>query len=298
MRIKYMLLIGVLGIGQIQAKESNATKHQMVAMRMIGHEVLKSVGDSSSKVLPVQMKGERFQIQFESNFAFNPDDLTINIDSVIKAYEIAEHYIVEIENCGDDLAVYAYEFGIRKDSYIIPCRGRSYPNDCYEIYITIIDEFKYHPKKDTVFSPMQFSSTASGIEKKEEQKTGRMIWILPIIIGLGWVLFKRRKEKPISTDLLYIGKYQFDTKNMILQYEGENEELTGKETDLLALLYNSINETLEREKILKHVWGDEGDYVGRTLDVFISKLRKKLGRDSNIKIINIRGIGYKLVLNE
>jgi len=60
-------------------------------------------------------------------------------------------------------------------------------------------------------------------------------------------------------------------------------------------LPNAVNTTVEREVILNIVWGDEGDYVGRTLDVFISKLRKKLEVDSSIKIVNIRGVGYKLV---
>jgi DNA-binding response OmpR family regulator len=49
---------------------------------------------------------------------------------------------------------------------------------------------------------------------------------------------------------------------------------------------------------LNKVWGDEGDYIGRTLDVFISKLRKKLEADSSIKIVNIRGVGYKLVMDK
>ena len=56
-----------------------------------------------------------------------------------------------------------------------------------------------------------------------------------------------------------------------------------------------VNTTVERDVILNMVWGDEGDYVGRTLDVFISKLRKKLEADSSVKIVNIRGVGYKLV---
>jgi DNA-binding response OmpR family regulator len=73
--------------------------------------------------------------------------------------------------------------------------------------------------------------------------------------------------------------------------------LTSKEADLLILLHNSVNTGIEREVILNEVWGDEGDYVGRTLDVFISKLRKKLEGDSSVKIVNIRGVGYKLVLN-
>ena len=55
---------------------------------------------------------------------------------------------------------------------------------------------------------------------------------------------------------------------------------------------------MEREKILATVWGDEGDYVGRTLDVFVSKLRKKLEADANVRIVNIRGVGYRLVLGE
>ena len=78
----------------------------------------------------------------------------------------------------------------------------------------------------------------------------------------------------------------------------ERIELSGKESELLMLLAEFMNTTVEREVILNKVWGDEGDYVGRTLDVFISKLRKKLEADPNIKIANIRGIGYKLVLKD
>ena len=64
---------------------------------------------------------------------------------------------------------------------------------------------------------------------------------------------------------------------------------------MLILLHQNINTTLEREQILKEVWGDEGDYVGRTLDVFISKLRKRLKADDNVKIVNVRGVGYRFV---
>ncbi len=63
------------------------------------------------------------------------------------------------------------------------------------------------------------------------------------------------------------------------------------------MLHASANNALEREVILQQVWGDEGDYVGRTLDVFISKLRKKLEADTSVKIVNIRGVGYKLLVD-
>jgi DNA-binding response OmpR family regulator len=85
---------------------------------------------------------------------------------------------------------------------------------------------------------------------------------------------------------------------MLLIREEKTIELTSKESELLNLLYASANETVERDIILNKVWGDEGDYVGRTLDVYISKLRKKLGNDASIQIKNIRGIGYKLIIEE
>ena len=64
-----------------------------------------------------------------------------------------------------------------------------------------------------------------------------------------------------------------------------------------TLLIAGANEPVDRNELLREVWGDEGDYVGRTLDVFISKLRKKLKPDPSLKIVNIRGIGYKLVID-
>jgi len=82
---------------------------------------------------------------------------------------------------------------------------------------------------------------------------------------------------------------------MTLIYKGDIIELSSKETDLLFLLFNHKNKVMTRENILQIVWGDEGDYIGRTLDVFISKLRKKLAKDPNVKIVNVRGIGYKLI---
>ena len=108
-----------------------------------------------------------------------------------------------------------------------------------------------------------------------------------------------RKKHNLKNDpnMISIGEYLFDTRNMNLSFADKKVELTSKEADLLLLLHKEANTTVEREKILRMVWGDEGDYVGRTLDVFISKLRRKLEADSNIKIVNTRGVGYKLVMN-
>ena len=107
----------------------------------------------------------------------------------------------------------------------------------------------------------------------------------------------KKKSPQLDTDLIQIGQYAFDQKRMSLKLKTKSIELSSKESELLFLLFSNENKTLEREHILNVVWGDEGNYVGRTLDVFISKLRKKLEEDPSIKIINVRGIGYRFVIN-
>jgi DNA-binding response OmpR family regulator len=117
--------------------------------------------------------------------------------------------------------------------------------------------------------------------------------LIPILISV----WKKRVKTTTNPNLIKIGSYFFDKKNTELLIEDQKIELTSKEADLLLLLFKDVNNTIERDVILNVVWGDEGDYIGRTLDVFISKLRKKLDSDPNIKIVNIRGVGYKLVLD-
>src|SRR5690606_464662 len=97
--------------------------------------------------------------------------------------------------------------------------------------------------------------------------------------------------------IITIGAYQYNKHNMMLSYNDDAVELTGKESDLLLLLHTSINNTIERDVILNTDWGDKVDYIGRTLDVFNSKLRKKIEADPNLKIVNIRGDRDKLIVN-
>ena len=103
-----------------------------------------------------------------------------------------------------------------------------------------------------------------------------------------------RRAKNQNT--IVMGRFSFNPIEQSLTLEKTTIELSNKESELLKLLYSRVNETVERDEILNVVWGDEGDYIGRTLDVFISKLRKKLLADDTVKILNSRGVGYKLVI--
>lgn len=91
-----------------------------------------------------------------------------------------------------------------------------------------------------------------------------------------------------------IGNYTFDIKNQVLVLGKEEKKLTKKETRILAFLCEHINDIAPRELILKSIWGNDDYFSGRSLDVFISKLRKYLAADKNIQIGNIHGVGFKL----
>lgn len=104
-------------------------------------------------------------------------------------------------------------------------------------------------------------------------------------------------DKPILEKFM-IGKFEFDSTNLILEYDNEQKRLTRKESELLKLLCENKNELLPREVALETVWGENDYFIGRSMDVFIAKLRKHLKKDPNVKITNIHGIGFKLEIEE
>ena len=94
-----------------------------------------------------------------------------------------------------------------------------------------------------------------------------------------------------------IGTYVFDKTNFILRTEGFEKKLTKKEAQILKMLCKFKNQVLPREIVLNGVWGQDDYFVGRSLDVFITKLRKYLSHDEKVEIENVHGIGFKLVVN-
>lgn len=91
-----------------------------------------------------------------------------------------------------------------------------------------------------------------------------------------------------------VGDYHFDYKNLELQFEQETKKLTQKEADLLRFFVKNKNEVLKRSDILEALWGEDDYFMGRSLDVFISRLRKYLKLDASLKIENIHGVGFRL----
>jgi len=112
------------------------------------------------------------------------------------------------------------------------------------------------------------------------------------------IFLQRSKKAGIVSSKIQLGKFLFDAQNYTLQLDGVNVELTQRESDLLKLFCNNRNQVLTREQILKKLWGDDDYFMGRSLDVFISRLRKIILKDPAIQIENLHGIGFRFSVKE
>ena len=103
------------------------------------------------------------------------------------------------------------------------------------------------------------------------------------------------RSKDNGQDEFKIGKYSFDYKHQTLEFNGVPQKLTTKEADLLKLLCLHANDVLDRNFALKSIWNDDNYFNGRSMDVYIAKLRKYLKEDSAVELINVHGKGFKLL---
>jgi len=251
-----------------------------VLLRRIGHELLLQSGDSTSRVLPVEKTAENeYRIRFENNLTFQPDSL-VNITRRLLAKDpLTGDYVVNVLNCANASVVYGYAISKNRKDDIITCGGRKQPTACYMINVK--------------FKMLNVNAAKSWI----------LLGSLPFLAFVGFLFLRSGKPETAlpelgqGTDMITLGAALFDAKNRKLVMNGKTIDLTGTETRVLLILALSPNETIERSRLQKEIWEDEGVIVGRSLDMFISKLRKKLELDPNIKIVVIRGKGYKLAIN-
>jgi DNA-binding response OmpR family regulator len=122
--------------------------------------------------------------------------------------------------------------------------------------------------------------------------------VLGGLVGLWY--YRRQKIKYTvhfdkkETEYLAFGNSQLDVSGQLLLCNSTRQTLTFRETKLLQLFVTSPNQLLERDFILQQVWADEGVLVGRSIDVFVSRLRKKLAADPSVGIVAVHGVGYRL----
>ncbi len=247
-----------------------------VLLRRIGHELLLQSGDSTSRVLPVKKIAENeYQIRFENELTFQTDSLVNTTQRLLAKDPFARDYVVNVLNCGNSSVAYGYAISKNKKDDIVACKGRRQPIACYMINI------KFKPNGITTARNKYFLGGLS------------------FLAFVGFIFLRSVKpRKALPKDeynkIFTFGSVLFDAQKRQLLINKKNIDLTGTETRLLLIFALSPNETIERSRLQKEIWEDEGVIVGRSLDMFISKLRKKLELDPNINIVVIRSKGYKL----
>jgi DNA-binding response OmpR family regulator len=117
-----------------------------------------------------------------------------------------------------------------------------------------------------------------------------------LVARINAILKRVTNDSASYFDDLEIGKLTFNPKMQILSMGDFSVTLTTKESDLLTLLYKNKNNILDRNHALKAIWGDDNYFNGRSMDVYIAKLRKYLKQDDQIQILNVHGRGFKLLL--
>lgn len=248
-----------------------------IVLRKIGHELLNSSRDTISKVMPIKMlSANEFQISFENEFSFEPDSLVAVVQRNLKKSTFPKEYSVNVFKCSNKEIIYSFLISLDDKESIIPCIGRSMPGNCYDITIKFVSKSNVFFNNESAF----------------------FVVIVLILFILFWYIFNRKKEKTIlkkeSIKNIQIGKYFFYYEQHYFDYEGVKVLLTSKESKLLYIFFSSPNKIIERNVLQKEVWVNDGVIVTRSLDMFVSKLRKKLDKDPLVNIINIHGIGYKL----
>ena len=122
---------------------------------------------------------------------------------------------------------------------------------------------------------------------------------MEVLVARIETILRRVRGKKYKENAMYkIGRFQFDTQKQVLTIDGNQTKLTTKESELLGLLCAHRNEILQRDYALKTVWSDDNYFNARSMDVYITKLRKHLKADDSIEIINIHGKGYRLIAPE
>lgn len=116
-----------------------------------------------------------------------------------------------------------------------------------------------------------------------------------LVVRINAILRRVRGKKDKEVSVYHLGKFTFDTKKQVLILGDTSTKLTTKESELLTLLCEHLNDVLERNYALKTIWVDDNYFNARSMDVYITKLRKLLKDDPDIEIINIHGKGYKLI---
>ena len=266
-----------LSFSNLSGKNEDFTESVKIALREVGNQLLLSNGDSISLVLPVkEINTLKFSLTFEKQLKLKPKPLVDIVKSVFEKSSLSKNYRVEVLRCSDHEVEYSYEINELEEQTIIPCAGRDLPKSCYIIEVKFLEK----SSKISIVKIILYG-----------------LLLIAFLLGMNLVFPKNKLLKDRTNRLenaINIGSFQFYPEQHKLIQKAIEIALSKKECELLEIFVANANQIVTREALNKKVWEDNGVIVGRSLDTYISKLRKKLQQDNSIKLTNVHGIGYKL----
>lgn len=257
-----------------------------LALRRTAHILLAMNGNRTGTIPPVQQADENtWVIALEQNFDY--DSLPDILRESFAMHHITGTYNVAMLNCQTDDLTLGYTASTADTTSEVPCTGRDQKAGCYNLSVSFPDR-----------------STASVASSRWWWATGLLLALFVVLTGFG-ISKKKYSEKGKSTgdtdtgeSTLHFGQSALDFANQKLFVKGKSIDLTYREAKLLLFLGRHTGQLVSRDMILQSVWGDEGILVGRSVDVFVSRLRKRLSGDETVRIANVHGIGYRLEVHE
>ncbi len=282
-------------------QQRQASERINLALRRTTHLLLTLAGDSTSKIAPVKQTNDNsYLVRLE--YPFNYDSLPTFLQSSFDFYDIKEKYDVAVRNCSHAELVLGYSSADFQQNQTIPCGGRTREEGCLNFSVTFRGPsvFLLNDKKMGI-SPyfwlclgglltLAIGSMAYFFYPFSKQKQSTSQDISQDILSLTPT---HEPKKAAETHLIHVGKTVFDTRKQTLLIDTIEQKLTFQEAQLLQLFCEYKNELLERDFILKTVWGDDGVLITRSVDVFVSRLRKLLKADETVKIVNVHNRGYR-----
>ena len=272
-------LLSILLLLVPDKKNELFSEHVKIALREVGNKLLLSNQDHTSLVLPIQeIEPLTYQLSFEKALIINPDSLVTLVAQNFQKANLPTHYQIEVKQCEDFEVAYSFLKYANQEKSIIPCSGRVLPQQCYAIEVLFLE------------------TTVSSCSK--------LIWILLLMgsLVLALIFFpKPKKTKQSDTknqNSISLGQFMFYPDENKLKIEAIEISLSKKEVELLMVFVAHPNKIIKREELSKKVWEDQGVFVGRSLDTYISKLRKKLSEDNSVQLTNVHGVGYILEIKE
>lgn len=261
-------------------ENDNFSEQVKIALRDSGNRLLLSNDDSTSLILPIiELDKNNFELSFQNKLSILPDSLVTIIDHSLEASHLPNSYIVEVINLDSGEVSYSYEVKKNIEENIIPCIGRNLPKGSYKIKVLFTEQqsILISYKNPSLISLIGIGFLSFGLLYWKKGKMGYSE------VGLS----------PFSK----IGSYEFHKEQNKLIRGSSIIKLSVKECELISIFAEKPNQIIKRDFLIKAVWEDNGVFVGRSLDTFISKIRKKFEGDDSIHIITIHGVGYKLEIS-